>query len=65
MPGYRRAYKSAKRLYPLFLEAYRRWDKLSDEDKARYREQAMRYSKQAFAYARDAASHAPRPKKRR
>lgn len=65
MPGYRRAYKTARRLYPLVLEAYRRWDKLSDADKERYKQQAMRYSQQALAYARDAASHAPVPKKKR
>jgi hypothetical protein len=61
MPGYRRAYKTARRLVPLALEAYRRWDNLSDEDKERYRQQAMRYSKQALAYAREAASHLPPP----
>ena len=44
MPGYRRAYKTARRLYPLMLAAYRRWDSLSDEEKQRYLEQAKRYS---------------------
>jgi hypothetical protein len=61
MPGYRRAYKTAKRLVPLALEAYRRWDNLSDKEKERYKQQAMRYSKQALAYAREAASHLPPP----
>jgi hypothetical protein len=61
MPGYRRAYKTARRLYPLAIEAYRRWDRLSDEEKERYKQQAMRYSKQALAYAREAASHLPPP----
>ncbi|HEY2602670.1 MAG TPA: hypothetical protein VGI67_14020 [Thermoleophilaceae bacterium] len=70
MPGYRRAYKTAKRVYPLVLAAYRRWDTLSEEEKERYREQARRYSrqaasysKQAATYARDAASRAPLPKR--
>jgi hypothetical protein len=61
MPGYRRAYKTARRLYPLAIEAYRRWDRLSDEEKERYRAQAMRYSKQAWGYAVEAASHTPLP----
>jgi hypothetical protein len=63
MPGYRRAYKTARRLYPLMLAAYKRWDSLSEEEKQRYLEQAKRYSRQASAYAREAASHAPRPKR--
>ena len=63
MPGYRRAYKTARRLYPLMLAAYRRWDSLSDEEKQRYLEQAKRYSRQASAYAREAAARAPRPKR--
>jgi hypothetical protein len=49
MPGYRRAYKSAKRLYPLIIAAYHRWDQLSEEEKARYKAQAQRYSRQAWA----------------
>jgi hypothetical protein len=61
MPGYRRAYKTAKRLYPLALAAYRRWDTLSDEEKERYKEQAKRYSRQAVAYARDAAANTSLP----
>jgi len=63
MPGYRRAYRTARRLYPLMLAAYRRWDSLSDEEKQRYLEQAKRYSRLASAYAREAASHAPRSKR--
>jgi hypothetical protein len=65
MPGYRRAYKTAKKLYPLMLMAYRRWDTLSDEEKQRYLEQAKRYSRQASTYARQAAAHAPKPKRRK
>lgn len=29
-----------QRLWPLALEAYRRWDRLSDNEKQRYRDQA-------------------------
>jgi len=65
MPGYRRAYRTAKRLYPLMLMAYRRWDTLSEAEKQRYLEQAKRYSRQASAYARQAAAHAPKPRRRK
>ena len=61
MPGYRRAYRTARRLYPLALEAWRRWDKLSDAEKDRYKRQAKQYVSQAATLARDAASRAPRP----
>jgi hypothetical protein len=60
MPGYRRAYRAARRLYPLALEAWRRWDKLSDSEKERYKRQAKRYADEALRLARDAASRAPR-----
>ena len=61
MPGYRRAFKTARKLYPLMLAAYHRWDDLSDAEKERYREQAKRISRQAYAYARDAAASTPLP----
>jgi hypothetical protein len=32
----RRAVQTARRLYPLALEAYRRWQRLSPEEKERY-----------------------------
>ena len=64
MPGYRRAYRTARKLYPLMLAAYKRWDSLSDEEKQRYIEQAKRYSRQASSYARQAAARRPRPKRR-
>lgn len=65
MPGYRRAYRTARKLYPLMLAAYHRWDSLSDEEKQRYIAQAKRYSRQASAYARQAATRAPKRKRRR
>jgi hypothetical protein len=61
MPGYRRAYKAAKRLYPLALAAYRRWDQLSDAEKEQYRQRARLYSQQAVTYARQAAASTPLP----
>jgi TRAP-type C4-dicarboxylate transport system substrate-binding protein len=65
MPGYRRAYKTAKKLYPLMLMAYRRWDSLTDEEKQRYLEQAKQYSRRTTTYARQAAARVPRRKKPR
>jgi len=65
MPGYRRAYKTAKRIYPLMLMAYRRWDSLSDEEKQRYIEQAKQYSRQASSYARQAAARTARTKRKK
>jgi hypothetical protein len=63
MPGYRRAYRTAKRLYPLAIAAYHRWDNLSDAEKERYKEQAKRIANQAATYAKDAASKTPLQKK--
>jgi hypothetical protein len=54
MPGYGRAFKAAKRLYPLAKEAWRRWDQLSDAEKERYKQQAKKYANQAYTLARDA-----------
>ena len=63
-PAYRRAYRAARRLYPLAREAYRRWDKLSDAEKERYKQQAKKYATQAGTLAREAASRTPRPRRR-
>jgi hypothetical protein len=34
----------ARRGWPLALEAYRRWDRMSPEEKERYKSQARRYA---------------------
>jgi hypothetical protein len=61
MPGYRRAYKTARRLYPLALAAYKRWDTLSDAEKERYKRQARQIADQALTYAKDASrAHLPK-----
>jgi hypothetical protein len=52
----RRALRIAKRLYPLGIAAYRRWDKLSPKEKERYKRQARDYAQQSAAAARQAAS---------
>jgi hypothetical protein len=62
MPGYRRAYKTAKRLYPLMLAAYRRWDNLTEAEKEQYKERARRISNQALGYARQATGNAGKGK---
>ena len=36
--------RTARRVYPILLAAYRRWDSLSPEDKERYRKLARRYA---------------------
>lgn len=64
MAGYRRAYRTARRLYPLMIAAYHRWDSLSDAEKERYKERALHYSHQTVTYARVAASRVPRRKRR-
>jgi hypothetical protein len=61
MPGYRRAYRTARRAWPLVLAGWRRWEQLSDKEKEQYKQQARRYVSQAAAYARQFAESAPRP----
>ena len=52
----RRAARMARRLYPLALAAYHRWDRLSPQEKERYKRQARQYAEQSAHYARLAAS---------
>ena len=40
----RRAMRLARRLYPVALAAYRRWQSLTPEEKERYRRQAREYA---------------------
>jgi hypothetical protein len=62
MPGYRRAYRTVRRLWPLALAAKRRWDDLEEHEKELYKERARKYAKVASDYARDAASRTPIPR---
>ena len=39
-----RAAKAARRLAPLALEAWRRWERLPEEEKERYRERVREYT---------------------
>jgi hypothetical protein len=52
----RRAVRVAKRIYPLAIAAYRQWDRLSPQEKERYKQQARRYADQSATYARRAVS---------
>ena len=52
----RRAVRVAKRIYPLAIAAYRQWDRLSPQEKERYKRQARRYAEQSAHYAREAVS---------
>jgi len=52
----RRAVRVAKRIYPLAIAAYRQWDRLSPQEKERYKRQARQYAEQSAHYARLAAS---------
>lgn len=56
MPGYRRAFRYARRLYPLALAAWRRWERLPDHERERYRALAA----EAAARGRAAAGEAVR-----
>ncbi|MEA2442083.1 MAG: hypothetical protein QOH76_3507 [Thermoleophilaceae bacterium] len=38
------AVRTARRAWPLLVEAYRRWDRLTPEQKERYRRMASEYS---------------------
>jgi hypothetical protein len=62
MPGYRRAYRGAKRLVPLVLAAKRHWDNLEEHEKEQYRERARKYAAVAGTYAREAKERAPFPR---
>lgn len=62
MPGYRRAYRTVRRLWPLALAAKKRWDDLEEHEKEVYRERARKYAAVAAGYARDAASRTPFPR---
>lgn len=40
----RRAARAARRLYPFALAAYERWQRMSPEEKERYKARARRYA---------------------
>jgi hypothetical protein len=45
MPGARVAWKYGRRLYPLAIAAWRRWDQMPQHEKDRYRAMAGEYAK--------------------
>ena len=42
-----RVRQTARRVWPLALEAWRRWDRLPEHEKERYRRKASEYAKKA------------------
>lgn len=56
-----RAARAARRVYPLLLMAYERWQSLSPEEKERYRAMARRYAERG----RSAAEQARERRRRR
>ena len=42
-----RAARAARRLAPIAIEAYRRWERLTPEEKERYRERMRLYGERA------------------
>ncbi len=47
MAGLGRAARLARRAWPVALEAWRRWDRLSDAEKERYKRQARAYAERS------------------
>lgn len=48
----RRAVRTAQRAWPLLLEAYRRWDRLTPAQQERYRRMAGEYARRGRELAR-------------
>lgn len=46
-PRTRRAVRAARRAWPVLLEAYRRWDQLTPEQKERVRRMASEYARRS------------------
>ena len=61
MPGPFVAVRAARRLAPLAMMAYQRWQALSPEEKERYRERAKVYTERG----RDVARRAQERRRRR
>ena len=53
-----RAAKTARRLYPLAVAAYQRWQALSDEEKERYKARARAMATRGQQIGKDAYSRA-------
>ena len=60
-----RAVRLARRLAPVAAEAYRRWDRLSDEEKERYKRRARGYAERGQAVGREALRRAQERRRRR
>jgi hypothetical protein len=53
-----RALRTARRLYPLAVAAYRRWDAMSDEEKERYKQRARHFAERGRQFGQDAYARA-------
>ena len=60
-----RAVKLARRVAPVAVEAYRRWNALSPAEKERYKQRARAVGARGQAIGRDALARAERRRKRR
>lgn len=56
-----RAARAARRLAPVLIEAYRRWERLTPEEKERYRQRARTYSRRARYAVEQAQARRRRP----
>ena len=63
--GLRGAARMARRLYPLAIAAYRRWQSLTPEEKERYRRAARQYAERGRSAAERGREVARRARERR
>lgn len=63
--GPRRAARLARRLYPVALAAYRRWQSLTPEEKERYRRLVRDYAERGRGVAQRGRDTARRARERR
>jgi hypothetical protein len=61
----RRAGRAARRAWPYLLMAWERWQKLSPEEKERYKRQARQYAGRGRDYGRKAVDQARERGRRR
>ena len=58
--GLSRAARAGRRVWPVALMAYERWQALSTEEKERYRRQAREYAERGTSAVRNARRRYPR-----
>ena len=65
MPGPVVIIRTARRVAPFAAEAYRRWNQLSDEEKARYKQRARVYAQRGQDIGREALRRAEEQRRKR